>query len=134
MCTPVIRAVFLRAYATSLRRPWIKGADSAFRDARYRLSVPFAAPIVALVAMLIVIFRRVSPATLSRKYAALIVCFTLLAAGGGSFITLGKVFDNYLKTPELALEFDQPPSLSEIAFGVFLWLCVAAYCVLVIFL
>jgi hypothetical protein len=42
--------------------------------------------------MLIVIFRRVSPATLSRKYAALIVCLTLLAAGGGSFITLGKVF------------------------------------------
>jgi hypothetical protein len=127
-----IRLMFLRFYSTSLKRPWLKGTNSAFADARYRFSVPLAAPFVAIVATLAVACRRVSPSSLSRQAAALLICITLVVAGIGTFIVLGRVFADYLKTPELALQSKQPPSVSEILVHIALWACVVAYCVLMI--
>jgi hypothetical protein len=126
----LIEAMFLRFYATSLKRPWLTNAESAFTDARYRISVPLAAPAVALIATLVVICRRISPTILSRQNAALIICLSLIAAGIATFIIVGKMFGRFVKSPELALQFNEPLGVSEIVLNVVLWSCVVAYCVL----
>jgi hypothetical protein len=129
-CLPIIEAMFLKFYSASLKRPWLKSAESAFSDARYRLSVPLAAPFVALTAGVVVMCRRISPTPLSRQNAAILICLSLVAAGVGTFIALGRIFKKYLKAPDLALQSNQPPGISEIVLNIVLWSCVVAYCVL----
>lgn len=86
------KAMFLRCYATSLRRPWLKDAESAFNDARYRLSIPVAAPFVVVIAAATLIARRVNPALQSSRMAAVIICSGLVLIGVGTYVTLGRMF------------------------------------------
>jgi hypothetical protein len=125
--------MFLRCYATSLKRPWLKSAKSAFDDARYRLSVPLAAPFVVLMAAVVLIVKTVNPLLLSSRTAALLICFSLIAGGVGVYVILGRFFESYSKNSEVALQFDEPLSGVEIALQVILWTCVATYCLLMIF-
>lgn len=129
----ILRAMFLRCYATSLGRPWLKSAGSAFDDARYRLSIPLAAPFVVLVAVVTLIVRSVNPAVLSGRMAALLICFSLILGGLGTYLVLGRLFKSCLETPEVALQFDQPMNTSEIILKIALWMCVGVYCLLMIF-
>jgi hypothetical protein len=122
--------MFLRFYAASLKRPWIKSPQSAFDDARYRFSVPLAAPFVALTAALSVVVRRTSPETVSARAAVIIICVSLVAAGLLVFLILGRLFSDLRKTPEIAARFEQSASKREIVVQVMLWSCVAMYCVL----
>jgi hypothetical protein len=125
-----LRTVFRRFYAASLNRPWIKSPESAFDDARYRLSVPLAAPFVALTAVLVVVVRQTSPDALSARAAAIIVCVSLVAAGVAVFCILGRLFSDWRTTPEIAARLEQPVSQWEIIVQVFLWSCVVMYCAL----
>ena len=127
---PILRAVFLRFYAASLKRSWIKSSESAFDDARYRFSVLLGAPFVALTAILSVVVRHTSPNTLSAREAATIICISLVAAGLAVFHILGRLFSDWHKTPEIATRFEQPVSKGEIFVQVALWACVVMYCVL----
>jgi small neutral amino acid transporter SnatA (MarC family) len=122
--------MFLRFYAASLKRPWIKSPQSAFDDARYRFSVPLAAPFVALNAALSVVVRHTSPATVSARAAAVIICVSLVAAGLLVFLILGRLFSDWRKTPEIAAPFEQPMSKWELVVQIALWSCVVIYCVL----
>lgn len=130
---PILRSMFLRCYATSLKRPWLSGAQSAFDDARYRLSILLAAPFVVLVAVTALIVKKVNPTLLPGRAAAYLIGFGLILGGVGAYVMLGRFFKGYLTDPEAALQFDQPISISEIVFQVTLWICVGAYCLLMIF-
>jgi len=92
----IVRTVFMRFYAASLKRPRLKSAQSAFDfdDARYRFSVPLAAPFVALTAAIAVIVRHKSPHTLSAHAAAIIVCVSLVAAGSRFSFFLADFIQN----------------------------------------
>jgi hypothetical protein len=126
----ILRTLFLRYYAASLKRPWIKSPLSAFDDARYRFSVPLAAPLVALTAVLSVVVRHTSPDALSARAAAIIICVSLVAAGLAVFHILGRLLSDWRSTPEIAARFEQPVNKWEIVVQVGLWSCVAMYCVL----
>lgn len=133
MLRVILRSMFLRCYATSLGRSWLKSSKSAFDDARYRLSIPLAAPFVALMAVVVLVVRTVDQSLFSSRTAALFICLSLVIGGVGAYVMLGRFFDSYSENPEAALQFDQPTSVAEIALQVALWICVVAYCLLMIF-
>ena len=126
--SPILRTVFLRFYAASLKRPWIRNPQSAFDDARYRFSVPLAAPFVALTAIRSVVERRMRPDALSARTAAIVICVSLVSAGVTAFHILGRLFSDWSATPEMAQDFAQPVSKREIVVQVALWSCVVMYC------
>jgi hypothetical protein len=125
--------MFLRAYAASLSRPWLKNSESAFDDARYRLSIPLAAPFVAMMALLVLILRQIIPSILSRRAAALLICGSLIFVGVVVYVALGRFFKRYTEQPELARRLARSSSPGEATMEVFLWICVSMYCALLIF-
>lgn len=133
MTGAIVRTIFLRFYAASLNRPWIKSPRAAFNDARYRLSVPLAAPFVAASGVAVVELRRFAPMMLSHRTRCVLICGSLVLAGVVVFIVLGRIFCEYLETPELVLSFNEPVSLIEIGVQVVLWICVVSYCVIMMF-
>lgn len=133
MVHTILRSIFLRCYATSLGRPWLKDAKSAFDDARYRLSIPLAAPFVVLIAVVVLVVRTIDPSLFSSRTAALFICSSLVIGGIGAYLMLGRYFGSCSEEPESALQFNQPISAAEVALQVVLWMCVVAYCLLMIF-
>jgi hypothetical protein len=91
----MIEGVFARYYASSSARPWIKSPEAACDDAIYRMSILIAAPFVLATALLELLFMKVDPTGLLRRYRAVLFTGGFLITSGAVYFALRSMFDSY---------------------------------------
>lgn len=114
----VLELTFRRFYASSLRRPWLRGRASAYSDAIYRLSIEVAAPYLLVLAVVIGLLESLFPNLLPGRSAVYLFAAVFVSAGISTVFALSGRFKRYVETPEIVLGDEVPRTRGEWLFAV----------------
>lgn len=125
----VVNAAFLRLYASSLGRPWVKNLTVARSDAIYRLSIGVAAPIVLVLAILIGFLKYLFPNVLSGHTAGYLFVGEFAVVGLSSLFILNRKFDVCSELADRQALTPRPRTLADWAFDIISWVSIIGYVV-----
>ena len=119
-----LESMFLRFFASSLVRPWLRSPSAAYSDALFRVSIGVAAPFVCLVAILVLSTKATVPDLLPGRSAFFIVLTVYGALSPATYFTLDPRFRHYVETPErVRNDGEKPRTRGEVLFELVSWLC-----------
>lgn len=129
----LIRTWFLRYYASSLQRSWLKSPEAAFGDARFRITISLAAPFILPFGIVSVVLRQAFPLSFSHQSMAVFYGMGVVIGNLATYFALLR-FGDLVRAPDIARNFSELESSSEIALRIFCGCCVVAYIVLIGFI